>query len=67
LRKTECFIWTPKAEEAIGNLKKLLSITPILVPPSKGEPLLLYVAATIQVVSAAMIVKRKEEGHTLQV
>jgi hypothetical protein len=67
LRKTERFIWTPEAEEALGNLKKLLSITPILVPPSKGEPLLLYVAATIQVVSAAMIVKRKEEGHTLQV
>jgi hypothetical protein len=54
LRKTECFAWTPKAEEALDNLKKLLSNAPILVPPSKGEPLLLYVAATTQVVSARL-------------
>jgi hypothetical protein len=47
LRKTERFAWTPEAEEALENLKKLLSNAPILVPPAEGEPLLLYVAATI--------------------
>jgi hypothetical protein len=67
LRKTERFAWMPEVEEALKNLKKLLSNTPILVPPAEGEPLLLYVAATTQVVSVAIVVERKEEGHTLLV
>jgi hypothetical protein len=49
LRKTECFTWTPEAEEALGNLKALLTNAPILVPPAVGEALLIYVAATTQV------------------
>jgi len=32
-----------------------------------GEPLYLYVAATTQVVSAAIVVERQEEGHALPV
>jgi hypothetical protein len=67
LRKTEHFTWTPKAEEALGNLKVLLSNVPILMPPAAGEALLIYVAATTQVVSAAIIVERREEGHALLV
>jgi ribonuclease HI len=67
LRKTECFTWTPEAEEALGNLKALLTSTPILVPPAAGEALLIYVAATTQVVSAAIVVERREEGHALPV
>jgi hypothetical protein len=38
LRKTECFVWTLEAEEALENLKRLLTNTPILVPPPKGNP-----------------------------
>jgi hypothetical protein len=41
LRKTERFTWTPKAEEALGNLKALLTNAPILVPPATGEALLI--------------------------
>jgi hypothetical protein len=67
LRKTERFAWTPKSEEALENLKKLLSNAPMLVPPAEGEPLLLYVVATTQVVSAKIVVERKEERHALQV
>jgi hypothetical protein len=33
LRKAECFTWTPEAEEALGNLKALLTNAPTLVPP----------------------------------
>ena len=40
---------------------------PILVPPTDREPLLLYIAATTQVVSAALVVEREEEGHALKV
>jgi hypothetical protein len=37
------------------------------VPLAEGQLLLLYVTATTQVVSAAVIVERQEEGHTLRV
>jgi hypothetical protein len=67
LRKAERFTWTPEAEEALGNLKALLTNAPILVPPVAGEALLIYVAATTQVVSAAIVVERREEGHALLV
>jgi ribonuclease HI len=67
LRKTECFTWTPEAEEALGNLKALLTSAPILVPPAAGEALLIYVTATTQVVSVAIVVERREEGHALPV
>jgi ribonuclease HI len=67
LRKAERFTWTPEAEEALRNLKALLTNAPILVPPTVGEALLIYVAATTQVVSAAIIVERREEGHALLV
>jgi hypothetical protein len=67
LRKNERFSWTPEAEEALGNLKALLTSAPILVPTAGGESLLIYVAATTQVVSAAIVVERREEGHALLV
>ena len=38
----------------------------ILVPPTDEEPFLLYVAATTQVASAALVVEREEEGHALK-
>jgi ribonuclease HI len=37
------------------------------VPSAAGEALLIYVAATTQVVSAAIVVERREEGHALLV
>jgi hypothetical protein len=63
----EHFSWTLEAEEALTKLKAMLSNPPILVPPSIGEPLLLYTAATTQVVNAAVVIERAEEGHALSV
>ena len=60
-------MWTPEAQEALDKLKVSLTSAPILTPPMEGEPLYLYVAATTQVVSAAIIVERQEEGHALSV
>jgi hypothetical protein len=51
----------------LDELKTLLTKAPILMPPVEGEPLLLYVTATTQVVSAAAVVERQEEGHALKV
>ena len=48
-------------------VKQLLTKAPILVPLTNGEPLLLYIAATMQVASAALVVEREEEGHALKV
>jgi hypothetical protein len=67
LKKSKHFSWTLEAEEALTKLKAMLSNPPILVSPAMGEPLLLYVAATTQVVSATVVVERAEEGHTLPV
>jgi len=67
LKKADCFEWTPKAQEALDMVKQLLTKAPILVLPADGEPLLLYIAATTQVVSAALVVEREEEGHALKV
>jgi hypothetical protein len=67
LRKTDRFAWTPEAQEALDRLNALLTKAPILMPPAEGEPLLLYVAATAQVVSAVVVGERQEEGHALKV
>ena len=47
--------WTLEAEAALQDLKKYLSSTPILVATKPQELLLLYLAATNQVVSAALV------------
>ena len=57
----------PRAQEALDKLKASLTSAPILTPPVDGGPLYLYVAATTQVVSAAIVVERQEEGHALPV
>jgi hypothetical protein len=41
-------------------LKKVLSTPPVLVAPKEKEPLLLYIAATHQVVSKILVVERSE-------
>ena len=48
-------------------VKLLLTRPLILVPPSDRESLLLYIAATMQVVNASLVVEQEEEGHTLKV
>src|SRR5688572_8584691 len=67
LKKSDRFEWTSEAQEALDRLKDLLTKAPILVPRADGKTLLLYVAATTQVVSAALVVEREEEGHALKV
>jgi hypothetical protein len=56
------FEWTEEADIAFTQLKKVLSTPPVLVAPKEKEPLLLYIAATHQVVSTVLVVERSEEG-----
>ena len=62
LKKAECFAWTAEAEDALDKLKRMLTTAPILVPPRPAEPLLLYVAAMTQVVSAMVVFERPKRG-----
>ena len=62
LKKTDAFVWTKEAQQALESLKASLTMAPILVAPEQGEPLL-YVAASNHVVSAAMVIEREEPGH----
>ena len=49
----------------LDKVKQLLMKALILVSSTIGEPLLLYIAATKQVVSATLVVEREEEGHAM--
>nr|CAH66815.1 OSIGBa0093K19.2 [Oryza sativa] len=62
LKRSGPFTWTEEAERALTQLKAYLSSPPVLVAPKPDEPLLLYLAATPQVVSAALVVKRDEDN-----
>jgi hypothetical protein len=46
LKKTDRFVWTAEAQEALDKVNELLTKALILVSPAEKEPLLLYIAAT---------------------
>jgi hypothetical protein len=58
------FEWTEEADRAFSHLKNVLSTPPMLVAPNDKEPLLLYIAATHQVISIVLVVEHSEEGKT---
>jgi hypothetical protein len=49
-------------KKVFAQLQKVLSMPPVLVAPKEKEPLLLYIAATHQVVSIILVVERSKEG-----
>lgn len=53
--------------EAFNRLKTFLAELPALVSLNSDELLTLYIAATMQVVSAALIVEWEEPGQALKV
>ena len=67
MKKANKFEWTPEADAAFAKLKALLSTQLVLAAPISKEPLLLYIAATGQVVSTVLTVEREEEGKALKV
>ncbi|KAK1620215.1 hypothetical protein QYE76_025732 [Lolium multiflorum] len=62
MKKSEKFEWIAEAQDAFDDLKKVLSTSPVLVTPHDREPMLLYIAATNQVVSIVLIVEHTEAG-----
>jgi hypothetical protein len=67
MKKYDHFTWTPEAQEALNSLKNMLKSPPILTAPTTEEPMLLYISATTQVVSAALVVQREEPGRSQKV
>ena len=67
MKKSDKFEWNHEAEAAFEELKALLSTQPVLAAPVSGEPLLLYIAATRQVVSTVLTVEWEEEGKAYKV
>ena len=57
LRRTEHFVWTDAAAAGLGEIKTLLANNLVLTAPNISEPMLLYIAATHQVVSAVLVIE----------
>jgi hypothetical protein len=60
LWKSEPFIWIEEVDEAFQELKRYLTSPPIMVALEPGEPLLLYIMATAEVVSMVLVAERPE-------
>jgi hypothetical protein len=67
MNKTDHFVWSQRADEAFNDLKRALSIAPILAVSAPREPMLLNIAATPRVVSIVIVVERTDEGKELPV
>ena len=67
LKKSNQIWWTDEVHEALYQLKAFLASPSTLVSPNLGELLMLYIIATMQVVSAALIVEQDEPEHALKV
>jgi hypothetical protein len=62
LKAKENFKWTEEADQAFEKLKAYLASPSLLTVPKPDEELLLYIAATTNVVSTVLVVEREEEG-----
>jgi hypothetical protein len=67
MKRSDHFMWTPEAQEALDSLKNILKSPLKLIALTTEELMLLYISATTQVVSAALLVKREEPGRSQKV
>jgi hypothetical protein len=67
MKKCDHFTWTSEVQVALDSLKNILKSPLILTAPTTEEPMLLYISATTQVVSAALVVEREEPGRSQKV
>jgi hypothetical protein len=63
LKKSDSFRWMDETLRALDNLQTLFSKPLVLASPELGETLLLYVVATTQVISTALVLEREEPEH----
>ncbi|KAL0445029.1 UNVERIFIED_CONTAM: hypothetical protein Slati_2225600 [Sesamum latifolium] len=65
LRKARTFDWDASCQHAFEELKNYLAGLPLLLKPSPGDTLYLYLSATPQAVSSVLV--REEEGRQLPI
>ncbi|GJV56518.1 reverse transcriptase domain-containing protein [Tanacetum coccineum] len=53
--------WTTDAEKAFQRMKKFMEILPTLIVPIKGEVLVMYLAASTEIISVVLLAERGEE------
>ncbi|GJT94753.1 reverse transcriptase domain-containing protein [Tanacetum coccineum] len=63
--KKSDFQWTPEAEEAFKQMKKLIAELPTLTAPKEHEELIIYLAAAKEAISAILMTDR--EGRQIPV
>ncbi|KAK1661334.1 hypothetical protein QYE76_049493 [Lolium multiflorum] len=63
IKQGEKFEWNEETDRAFEDLKRTISTPPILVAPKEKEPILLYIAATPQVVRTVMRVRHTSVGN----
>ncbi|GJT41458.1 reverse transcriptase domain-containing protein [Tanacetum coccineum] len=63
--KKSDFQWTPKAEEAFKQMKKLIAELPTLTAPREHEELIIYLAAAKEAISAILMTDK--EGKQIPV
>ncbi|GJW39358.1 reverse transcriptase domain-containing protein [Tanacetum coccineum] len=56
--KKSDFQWTPEAEEAFKQMKKLIAELPALTAPRENEELIIYLAAAKEAISAVLMTDR---------
>jgi hypothetical protein len=67
LKEFASFRWMDKTQKTLDELKALITKLPILASPKPNETLLLYMLATTQVISMALVVEWEEPGHVYKV
>jgi hypothetical protein len=67
LKKSNSFRWTDETQKALDDLKALISKPLVLASLEPDEALLLYIAATTQVISAILVVEREKLRHVYKV
>jgi hypothetical protein len=56
-----------EAQKMLDDLKALITKPPVLASPELGKTVLLYVVATTQFISAALVVEREELRYIYKV
>ena len=67
LLKSDKFEWNDDASKAFQELKDFLNSPSVLTAPEDGEVLLLYIAATTNVVITVLVIERDDPGHVYKV
>jgi hypothetical protein len=67
LKKSDSFCWTEEVQEALDELKMLITKPLVLASQEPGKTLLLYIATTTQVVSVTLVVEWEKPGHIYKV